>query len=66
LPIALKLVRTGTSYVGSYSTDGMTWTTVGTVTLPAGASASTQDAGVFHTAGSASATEADFTDLSIS
>ncbi|MGI8589685.1 MAG: NEW3 domain-containing protein [Nakamurella sp.] len=52
LPVWLKLVRTGSTYTGSYSTDGSTWTQVGTVTVPG--QAATQDAGLFvvsHTAG---------------
>jgi hypothetical protein len=34
--------------------------------VAAAAAAATQDAGLFHTAGSASATEADFTGLDVS
>ncbi|WP_244204143.1 alpha-N-acetylglucosaminidase [Streptomyces africanus] len=47
-PVRLRLTRSGTSYTGEASTDGVTWTTVGTAT-PAGASAA-QDVGVFMTA----------------
>jgi hypothetical protein len=46
-PSWLRLVRGGTTYTGYYSTDGVTWTTVGTATLPSAAAA--QDAGVFTT-----------------
>jgi alpha-galactosidase len=60
VPVSLKLVRSGTSYTGYWSADGSTWTTVGTVTVADAAAASTQDAGMFHTAGSTTATEADF------
>lgn len=51
-PVYLKLVRAGDVYTGSYSTDGTTWQTVGSATVPA--QASTQDAGMFevsHTTG---------------
>ncbi|WP_343242869.1 NEW3 domain-containing protein [Streptomyces sp. SID12501] len=47
-PVRLRLTRAGASYLGEVSTDGVTWTTVGTAT-PAGAGA-TQDIGVFMTA----------------
>jgi hypothetical protein len=58
-PAWLKLVRSGTTYTGSYSTDGTTWTQVGSVTIPQ--AAATQDVGVFATAHSAGSTgEADF------
>ena len=52
VPVYLKLVRSGDTYTGSYSTDGTTWHTVGSATVPD--QASTQDAGMFevsHTAG---------------
>ncbi|MFJ9905577.1 alpha-N-acetylglucosaminidase TIM-barrel domain-containing protein [Streptomyces sp. NPDC101152] len=47
-PVRLRLTRSGTSYLGEASTDGVTWTTVGTAT-PSGATAA-QDVGVFMTA----------------
>ncbi|GGO96732.1 alpha-N-acetylglucosaminidase TIM-barrel domain-containing protein [Wenjunlia tyrosinilytica] len=47
-PIHLRLTRSGGSYTGEFSTDGTTWTEVGTAT-PSGA-ADTQDIGVFMTA----------------
>jgi len=47
VPVWLKLVRAGTTYTGFYSTDGTTWTTVGTATVTA--QADTQDAGLFVT-----------------
>ncbi|WP_405538976.1 alpha-N-acetylglucosaminidase C-terminal domain-containing protein [Streptomyces sp. NBC_00075] len=47
-PVRLRLTRSGASYTGEVSTDGVTWTTVGTA-LPGG-SAATQDVGVFMTA----------------
>ncbi|WP_329244750.1 alpha-N-acetylglucosaminidase C-terminal domain-containing protein [Streptomyces sp. NBC_01478] len=47
-PVRLRLTRSGGSYTGECSTDGVNWTTVGTAT-PGGA-ADTQDAGVFMTA----------------
>jgi Alpha galactosidase A/NPCBM-associated, NEW3 domain of alpha-galactosidase/Alpha galactosidase C-terminal beta sandwich domain len=52
VPVYLKLVRSGGTYTGSYSTDGTTWQPVGSATVPD--QASTQDAGMFevsHAAG---------------
>ncbi len=65
LPVHLRLVRDGAVYTGYYSTDGTTWTQVGTATVAASAAAATQDVGLFHTAASTSATEADFTGLDL-
>jgi alpha-galactosidase len=53
-PVYLKLVRSGTSYTGYYSTDDKTWTTVGTATVPG--QADTQDAGMFVTSHSSGST----------
>ena len=50
-PVGLRLVRAGSTYTGYYSTDGTTWSPVGTVTVAASASAGTQDVGVFHASG---------------
>ncbi|MGW1562478.1 alpha-N-acetylglucosaminidase [Streptomyces sp. NPDC002144] len=47
-PVRLRLTRSGASYLGEASTDGVTWTTVGTAT-PSGAAAA-QDIGIFMTA----------------
>ncbi|WP_330293280.1 alpha-N-acetylglucosaminidase [Streptomyces sp. NBC_00576] len=47
-PVRLRLMRSDASYTGQVSTDGVTWTTVGTAT-PGGA-ATAQDVGVFMTA----------------
>lgn len=47
-PTYLKLVRGATTYTGYCSTDGKTWQTVGTATVPAAATA--QDVGLFATA----------------
>ncbi|MET7688967.1 alpha-N-acetylglucosaminidase TIM-barrel domain-containing protein [Streptomyces sp. NPDC005483] len=47
-PVFLRLTRAGSAYTGEASTDGTTWTTIGTAT-PGGA-AGTQDVGVFMTA----------------
>ncbi|MEH0416266.1 alpha-N-acetylglucosaminidase [Streptomyces sp. B21-083] len=47
-PVFLRLTRAGSAYTGEASTDGTTWTTVGTATP--GAAAATQDVGVFMTA----------------
>lgn len=47
-PVFLRLTRAGSAYTGEASTDGTTWTTVGTATP--GGTADTQDVGVFMTA----------------
>lgn len=44
-PIWLRLVRDGTTFTGSYSTDGDTWTTVSSATVPTATGA--EDAGMF-------------------
>ncbi|MGH2909049.1 MAG: NEW3 domain-containing protein [Solirubrobacteraceae bacterium] len=44
-PVYLRLVRSGASYTGYYSTDGSTWQQVGSATVPG--QAPTQDAGMF-------------------
>ncbi|MBY8879937.1 NEW3 domain-containing protein [Actinacidiphila acidipaludis] len=48
LPSWIRLVRSGTSYTGYYSTDGATWTALSTANVPS--AAATQDVGVFGTA----------------
>jgi hypothetical protein len=64
-PSWLKLVRSGDSVTGYYSTDGTTWQSLATVTLPG--IAATQDVGVFTTAHSAGALgEADFSQFTVS
>jgi Alpha galactosidase A/Alpha galactosidase C-terminal beta sandwich domain/NPCBM-associated, NEW3 domain of alpha-galactosidase len=65
-PVQLRLVRSGTTYTGSYSTNGgATWTTVGTVA--AAGQAVPQDAGVFQSSGSATSPAlATFDGLSVS
>lgn len=59
LPVTLKLVRSGQTYTGSYSTDGgTTWAAVGSATLSG--QADTQDAGLFvtsHQSGSTATTQ---------
>ncbi len=51
-PVALRLVRSGNTYTGSYSTDlGLSWSLVDTVTLAPAASAPQQDVGIFHASG---------------
>jgi alpha-galactosidase len=66
-PVHLRLVRNGTSYTGYWSTDGSTWTSVGTATVAAAAASGSQDVGLFHTSGDPTTrTEADFTGLTIS
>jgi alpha-galactosidase len=47
VPVWLRLVRDGPSYTGYYSTDGSTWTVVGSAIVPD--QAATQDAGLFMT-----------------
>ncbi len=46
-PSWLKLVRSGTTYSGYYSTDGTTWILLATVSVPS--ATATQDIGVFMT-----------------
>jgi hypothetical protein len=50
-PVWLRLSRSGTTYTGSYSADGTTWTTVGSTTV--GSAAPTQDVGMIATSHSA-------------
>ncbi len=47
VPVYLKLVRSGSTYTGYYSTDGSNWKTVATETVPG--QADTQDVGMFVT-----------------
>jgi alpha galactosidase A-like protein/alpha galactosidase C-like protein/alpha-galactosidase-like protein len=64
-PSWLKLVRSGTSYTGYYSTDGTTWTTIATVSVPS--AADTQDVGVFATSHSSGTVgEVDFDGFTLS
>ncbi|HET6865392.1 MAG TPA: hypothetical protein VFH80_05690 [Solirubrobacteraceae bacterium] len=67
VPVVLRLVRSGSTYTGYYSTNqGVTWSLVDTVTVASAASAGNQDVGVFHASGlSTWTTTATFTDLSI-
>jgi len=63
----LRLLRNGKTFVGSCSTDGVNWTTIGTAT-PAGFSADTVDAGLFSSAVNSGASDrilAVFSDWSI-
>ncbi|MER5217689.1 DUF1349 domain-containing protein [Streptomyces sp. NPDC002838] len=63
-PVWVRLTRTATQVSASYSTDGSTFTQVGsTVTLPS--MATTQDAGVIHTAHSTTAGSATFSNLRV-
>ncbi|GAA2947857.1 hypothetical protein GCM10011428_78870 [Streptomyces violaceus] len=63
-PVWLRLTRTATQVSAYYSTDGSTFTQVGSkVTLPS--MATTQDAGVIHTAHSTTAGSATFSNLRI-
>ncbi len=65
VPVTLRLVRSGSTYTGYYSTNrGVTWSLVDTVTVASTASAGNQDVGVFHASGlSTWTTTATFTDL---
>jgi regulation of enolase protein 1 (concanavalin A-like superfamily) len=62
-PSWLKLVRSGTTYKGYYSTDGTNWNQVGSVDVPS--AAASQDVGVFATAHGSTVGEADFSDLNV-
>ncbi|WP_105967788.1 DUF1349 domain-containing protein [Streptomyces geranii] len=63
-PVWVRLTRTATTVSAYYSTDGSTFTQVGsTVTLSS--MATTQDAGVIHTAHSTTAGSATFSNLQI-
>ncbi|MBK3563858.1 DUF1349 domain-containing protein [Streptomyces sp. MBT62] len=63
-PVWVRLTRTATTVSGYYSTDGTTFTQIGsTVTLSS--MATTQDAGVIHTAHSTTAGSATFSNLQI-
>ncbi len=63
-PAWLRLVRDGTSFTGLYSLDGVTWTVVGTATVPS--ATGTEDAGVFTTAHNKYANaRADFASLDV-
>jgi hypothetical protein len=63
-PSWLKLVRSGITYTGSYSTDGSTWTTIGSATLAS--AAASQDVGAYMTSHSAgNAGETDFSDFTV-
>jgi regulation of enolase protein 1 (concanavalin A-like superfamily) len=63
-PVWVRLTRTATQVSAYYSTDGTTFTQIGsTVTLPS--MAATQDAGVIHTAHSTTAGSATFSNLQI-
>ncbi len=63
-PAWVKVVRTGNTFTGSWSADGITWTDVGSITIPMGASAlvglaSTSDAATLLN-------RADFTNVTVS
>ncbi|MFU8853327.1 NEW3 domain-containing protein [Micromonospora sp. SL1-18] len=65
LPVWLKLVRNGGSFTGYYSTDGASWTSVGTVSVPG--TTSSQDVGMFATSRhQGTMGRADFTDFTVS
>ncbi|HWG27546.1 NEW3 domain-containing protein [Actinospica sp.] len=64
-PSWLKLVRSGATYTGYYSTDDVHWNLVGTASVPS--AAATQDVGVAMTSHSADVTgEVDFNDFTAS
>ena len=63
-PSWLKLVRSGTTYTGYYSTDDVNWTLIDTVNVPS--AAATQDVGVFATSHSSGTVgEVDFQDFTV-
>jgi alpha-galactosidase len=63
-PSFLRLVRSGATFTGWASPDGIAWTQVGQATVPG--VAANQDVGVFATAHAAGgASQADFSDLAI-
>ncbi len=68
MPVTLRLVRSGSTYTGYYSTNrGVTFSPVNTVTVAGNASAGNQDVGVFHASGLPTwTTTATFTDLQVS
>ncbi|MTW84384.1 alpha-N-acetylglucosaminidase [Virgibacillus dakarensis] len=51
-PVYVRLIREGTTFTGECSTDGETWTTVGTADVPG--AAGTEDVGLFMTAANGS------------
>jgi hypothetical protein len=65
LPSWIRLVRSGTAYTGYYSTDGTTWTQLGTANIPS--AAAIQDVGLFGTAANPGyPSEDDFADFTTS
>jgi alpha-galactosidase len=51
-PVMLRLVRSGSTYTGYYSTDrGVTWKTVASVAVAPAAAGGPQDVGIFHASG---------------
>jgi hypothetical protein len=65
LPSWIRLVRSGTTFTGYYSTDSITWTQLSTVNVPS--AAPTQDVGLFGTAANPGyPSEDDFTDFTTS
>ncbi|SEC43541.1 Alpha galactosidase A [Streptomyces sp. 3213] len=65
LPSWIRLVRSGTTFTGYYSTDGSSWTLLSTADVPS--AAHTQDVGLFGTAANPGyPSEDDFTDFTTS
>jgi alpha-galactosidase len=62
-PSRLRLTRSGTTFTGSYSTDGSTWTQIGSADVAS--AATNQDTGVFTTAHSTAVGEADFANFAV-
>ncbi len=62
-PSWLRLTRSGTTFTGSYSTDGSTWMQIGSADVAS--AATNQDAGVFTTAHSTGVGEADFANFAV-
>ncbi|MFJ5306981.1 NEW3 domain-containing protein [Streptomyces sp. NPDC088350] len=65
LPSWIRLVRSGTTYTGYYSTDGTNWTPLSTANVPS--ATDTQDVGLFGTAANPGyPSEDDFSDFKTS
>ena len=62
-PSWLRLTRSGTTFTGSYSTDGSAWTQIGSAEVAS--AAANQDAGVFTSAHSTTVGEADFANFTV-
>ena len=62
-PVWVRVVREGTTFTGSWSSDGITWTDVGSITVPMGSSALV---GLASTSGAATLlNRAEFTNVAV-